>query len=67
MADGKVTASEVAAQEKKVAELVRKVEPRLDDSLHADLTRLLCELTVFDVLQMLHTIQEARPTSRFRG
>jgi hypothetical protein len=67
MADGRVTAKEVAAQEEKVVALMREIEPRLDDDLHASVTRLLCELTAFDILQMLHTFQQARPTSRFRG
>jgi hypothetical protein len=67
LADGKVTAAEVAEQEKRVAALMRDLEPRLDERLHADVTKLLCELTVFDILQLLHTMQDARPKSRFRG
>ena len=40
---------------------------KLDDPLHADVTRLLCELVAFDVMQMLHAAQEARSKVKFRG
>jgi len=67
MADGIVSADEVAAQEKRVADLMREVEPKLDDALHAKVTELLCELTAFDIMQLLHSLQESRATATFRG
>ena len=67
LADGVVSDQELADQERRVVALMKKVEPRLDDALHADVTQLLCELVAFDVMQMLHTVQEARSKVRFRG
>lgn len=67
MADGRVDAREIEAQEKRVVELMKQVEPKLDDQLHADVTRLLCELSAFNIMQLLHTMEEARPKAKFRG
>ncbi len=67
MADGKVDAAEVAAQEAKLAALMKEVEPLLDDALHEKVTQLLCELTVYDLMQVLHTMHQARPKTEFRG
>ena len=67
MADGKVTDDELSAQEDRVTDLMREIEPQLDDALHARLTVLLCELSAFDIMQMLHTVQAARPQTTFRG
>jgi hypothetical protein len=46
---------------------MKEVEPLLDDNQHEKVTRLLCELTAFDIMQMLHTMQQARPKTKFRG
>jgi hypothetical protein len=67
MADGKVEAAEIDAQEKRLTRLMKEVEPLLDDALHAKVTQLLCELTAYDIMQMLHTIEETRPRLVFRG
>lgn len=67
MADGIVSADEVEGQERRVVDLMREIEPQLDDALHAKVTELLCELVAFDILQLLHTVQESRPKTRFRG
>ena len=67
MADGIVSKDELSAQESRVADLMRAVEPGLDDETHAKVTELLCELTAFDIMQMLHSVQEARPKTACRG
>lgn len=67
MADGIVSDEEIGAQEMRVANLMREVEPLLDDATHAKVTELLCELTAFDIMQLLHTAQAARPKTTFRG
>ena len=43
------------------------VEPLLDEKLHAKVTQLLCELTAYDIMQAVHTMQQARPKTAFRG
>jgi len=67
MADGKVTDAEVKAQEKRVVKLLKEIEPQLDAKLHDRVTDLLCELTAYDMMQMLNMMHEARPASKFRG
>ena len=67
MADGKIEASELRDQEARLVSLMKEIEPQLDDALHEKVTRLLCELTAYDLMRMIHTMQEARPKSVFRG
>ena len=67
MADGVVSADEVAAQEARVVGLMKEVEPALDDETHAKVTQLLCELTALDIMQLLYSAQEARPKATFKG
>lgn len=67
MADGEVDASEIKDQEARVVKLMKAVEPELDDAMHEQVTQLLCELTAYDIMQILHSMQAARPKTRFRG
>jgi hypothetical protein len=67
MADGVVEEGEIRAQEERLIALMKEVEPLLGDDLHAKVTRLLCELTAYDIMQMFHSLQEARPKTQFRG
>jgi len=67
MADGIVDDKEMKAQETRLVTLMKEVEPLLDDKTHEKVTKLLCELTAFDIMQMLHTMQQARPKTKFRG
>jgi hypothetical protein len=67
LADGEVQDSEVKEQEARLTKLMKDVEPRLDDALHAKVTQLLCELTAYDLMQVLNSVQRARPRARFRG
>lgn len=67
MADGRIDDHELATQERRVVELMKEVEPLLDDATHARMTELLCEVSAFSCMQMLHTLYESRPKSTFRG
>jgi len=67
MADGRINADEVAAQETRVAKLMKAIEPKLDDAMHEKITQLLCELTAYDLMQVLHSMYAARPKVAFRG
>jgi hypothetical protein len=67
MADGRVDDGELAAQEARVVKLVKEIEPQLDDVTHQRLTELLCEASALNVMQVLHSLHEARPKSTFRG
>ena len=63
MADGTIDDSEVESQEAKLVELMKKIEPNLNDEQHAEMTELLCELSTFNVMQMLNVIHKSRPAS----
>jgi hypothetical protein len=67
MADGQIDESELKAQEARLARLMKEIEPRLDDALHEKVTKLLCELTAYDLMQVLHSMQEHRPETQFQG
>ena len=67
MADGRIDEDELQAQERRLVQALREVEPLLDEKLHAKVTQLLCELTAYDIMQAVHTMQQARPKTAFRG
>ncbi len=67
MADGRIDEAELQAQEQRLVQLMREVEPLLDEKLHAKVTQLLCELTAYDIMQAVHAMQQARPKTAFRG
>ena len=67
MADGRIDDGELAAQEQRVVMMIKDLEPKLDDVTHERVTKLLCEISAFNVMQVLHSLYEAKPTSTFRG
>ncbi|RJP32078.1 MAG: hypothetical protein C4547_14525 [Phycisphaerales bacterium] len=67
MADGIVDDAEVQAQERRLVALMKEVEPQLDDALHASVTRLLIELTAYDLMQVLCAMHKARSQTTFKG
>jgi len=67
LADGRVDEGELQAQQQRLVQQMREVEPLLDEKLHAKVTQLLCELTAYDIMHAVHTMQQARPKTAFRG
>ena len=67
MADGVIDESELHAQEARVVELMKEVEPLLSDEVHGKVTQLLCEMTAYDLMRIFHAIQQSRPKTTFRG
>jgi hypothetical protein len=67
MTDGVIDKDELKKQEKKLVSLMKKIEPQLDDELHRQVTDLLCEITVYDIMRMLAELHDSRPESTFRG
>lgn len=67
MADGKIDDHEITAQEARLVKLMKEVEPTLDAATHAKVTQLLCELTAYDLMQVLHSMEMARPKTVFQG
>jgi hypothetical protein len=66
MADGRVDAAEVQKQEDHLVALMKEIEPQLDDATHEKVTRLLCELSAYNLMQFLHEIHQARPQTKLR-
>jgi hypothetical protein len=46
---------------------MKEIEPQLEPELRDKVTQLLCELTAYDVMQCLNSLQSARPKIQFRG
>jgi hypothetical protein len=67
MADGRIDDRELADQEKRLIASLKEVEPTLNDAQHAQVTKLLCELTAYNVMQTLYSLQSSRPKSTFQG
>ena len=67
IADGKVTDAEVKAQEARVMQLLKEIEPQLEPKMRERVTELLCELSAYDMMQVLNIMQHSRPLSKFRG
>jgi len=67
MADGKIDDSELNAQEGRLVKIMKEVEPSLPPELHAKVTQLLYELTAYDLMQILHAMEQARPKAVFHG
>jgi hypothetical protein len=67
MADGQIDNREIAEQEQRLIAMMKQVEPTLDDQTHEQVTRLLCELTAYNVMQTLSALQAARPKTTFHG
>ena len=67
IADGHIDDHELATQEQRLVAAMTEIEPTLDDATHERVTRLLCELTAYNVMQTLYSLQAGRPKSTFHG
>lgn len=64
--DGVITDKEISDQEARLVEVMQDVEAVLDDASHAKVTKLLCELNAYDIMQFTYEMQQAR-AAMFRG
>ena len=60
LADGVVDAKELATQEANLVTAMKAVEGSLSDDQHAQVTKLLAELTAYSVMRTLHDMVKAR-------
>jgi hypothetical protein len=67
MADGQVDRNELKAQENRLVASMQEVEPMLNGQVHEKVTRLMCELAAFDMMQALRMMQDARQPTVFKG
>ncbi|MCA9791633.1 MAG: hypothetical protein KC910_07545 [Candidatus Eremiobacteraeota bacterium] len=52
--DGEITADEILEQETRIVEMLRDIEPTLDDKTHAVLTKTLLEYEVLVNMALIH-------------
>lgn len=64
--DGVISDKEISDQEARLTEVMKEVEDSLDDETHAKVTRLLCELNAFDIMQFTYEMQKSK-AAMFRG
>jgi hypothetical protein len=60
MADGVIDDSELEKQQSSVIEAMKAVEGELNDDQHAKVTRLLVELSAYNIMRLVHELQGSR-------
>jgi len=60
MADGVINDAELEKQQSSVIEAMKAVEAELSDEQHAKVTRLLVELSAYNIMRLLHELQLTR-------
>jgi len=60
MADGIIEKQEVERQELALVAAMKEVEPQLSDTQHAAVTKLLVELSAYNVMRTLHELHAQR-------
>lgn len=56
-ADGFIDEQEISDQQARLIELMSMIEPKLDDATHALVTKLVTELTAFNIMQLTYQLQ----------
>jgi predicted transcriptional regulator len=67
MADGVVEKRELEQQQNSLITAMKAVESGLDDAQHAKVTRLLVELSAYNVMRLLHELQTLRVQKTLGG
>jgi len=60
MADGVIDDAELDKQQASVIKAMKAVEGDLDDEQHVKITRLMVELSAYNVMRLLHELQHSR-------
>jgi ribosomal protein S13 len=60
MADGVIDDSELHNQQESVVKAMKSVEGDLNDEQHAKITRLMVELSAYNIMRLLHELQGSR-------
>ena len=66
MADGVIDHAELEKQQSSVIEAMKAVEADLNDEQHAKITRLLVELSAYNIMRLLHELQLTRREQAFQ-
>jgi len=65
MADGVIDRAELEKQQSSVIAAMQAVEAELNDDQHAKITRLLVELSAYNIMRLLHELQLSRREHAF--
>jgi hypothetical protein len=60
MADGQIEKAELERQQASLIAVMREVESALTDEQHEKVTRLLVEVSAYNVMRLLHELQSER-------
>jgi hypothetical protein len=60
MADGVIEKAELERQQSSVVRAMKAVQDDLNDAQHEKVTRLLVELSAYNVMRLLHELQQTR-------
>jgi hypothetical protein len=60
LADGVVSGQELSSQETRLISAMKSVDSELDDALHSKVTTVLVELTAYNIMRLLHELQNER-------
>ncbi len=66
MADGVVDTKELEGQEQRLTAAMKALEPKLNDELHGEVTKVMIELTAYNIMRLLHELQTERARVAFR-
>jgi hypothetical protein len=67
MADGIIEKAELEKQQAGVVNAMKAVQNELSDAQHEKVTRLLIELSAYNIMRLLHELQHARLERAFTG
>jgi hypothetical protein len=67
MADGVIDNKELEKQTSSVVAAMQAVEGELSDAQHDKVTRLLVELSAYNIMRLLHELQQTRAQRAFGG
>jgi hypothetical protein len=65
MADGVITKDEIEKQQESLIQIMQAVESGLTDEQHAKITRLLIELSAYNIMRLLHELQAEKLQKAF--
>ncbi len=65
MADGVVDTKELEGQEQRLTAAMKALEPKLNDELHGEVTKVMIELTAYNIMRLLHELQTERARVAF--
>jgi len=66
MADGLIEKRELERQQESLTRAMKAVEGDLNDAQHAKVTRLLVELSAYNIMRLLHELQGRRLEKAFK-